>query len=130
MPGGSEDVSTIAEYSSVIGRRADIIAAVDGYGIRRHVGESQLLYVTLIPTTISVSGPEIAFRRRVPIGTSLTVVAVKKRRPLFDSEFYCVVSLNNDVLPVDTEIRLELTRGNESSALGILNPKVYKWRDN
>lgn len=126
LAGELEDLSTSSPYAPFVGQRLRLLLAVDAYGIRGEGGKEQVSYATLIPSTIAIAGPEVAFKHRLPAGTMLSIVGVKKRRTLLASNTFYDVAIDGRSLPSGVPVRLELSRGNEGSGWAALNPTVYE----
>lgn len=125
--GEQEDLGASSPYAPFVGQRLHLLLAVDAYGIRGEASKEQVSYVTLLPSTVAIAGPEVGFRHRLPAGTMLSIVGVKKRRTLLASNtFYEVVVEGRSSLPPGVPVRLELSRGNEGRGWAALNPNVYE----
>lgn len=124
--GEPEDLSTTTAFAPLVGQRIRLVAAVDAYGIRGETGQEQVSYVTLLPSTIAIAGPEVAFKHPLPSGTVLSIVGVKKRRTLLASNTFYDVAIDASPLPGGVPVRLELSRGNEGAGWAALNPSVYE----
>ncbi len=107
-----------------IGARYTVNGTLYATGIFSATSNRQLSYVELVP--ILISGPEVAFRHFVPIGTTLIFVEALPRRlwmPFFPLRYK--VRLEPTDLPKNVDTILELGRGNEGTLDG-LNPNLYK----
>ncbi|MEN5061736.1 hypothetical protein [Luteimonas sp. TWI1416] len=118
-----EDVSDEPAYSVLVGRRYEIVGAINAYGIRAHSGAATS-YVALIPPP-GVGGSEVAYRRRLTLGSQIQVEKVFETNRWFD----CGVALRvrlEDGSEFSELVRVELNRGNESESCRDLNPAIYR----
>jgi hypothetical protein len=122
------DVSREPEFAAMIGREYRIVGDVDAYGIKNEDRDSSAAYVTLIPPP-GISGPEVAFTKRLPKGLTVRIAAAKHRFRAFTNGTDYVVELNGSDLPPGLEVRIALFRGNQSGDTD-LNPRLYQRIDN
>ena len=110
-----------------LGNRYKIIGPVYLSGIYLNLNNRQLdrrLAVESL-TAVRFSGPEVAFQRKVPVGTIMTIVGPAPKRvplPFFANQYF--VLLDPTEPPTDLDIILELNRGIEGSLDG-LNPELF-----
>lgn len=118
-----EDVSDEPAYSALVGSRYEIVGAIDAYGVRAHSGAATS-HVTLIPPP-GIGGSEVAYRRRLTLGSQIQVEKVFETNRWFD----CGVALRvrlEERPDLSEEVRVELNRGNESESCRDLNPAIYR----
>ena len=118
-----EDVSHLEPYRSMVGAEFRVVGDVAAYGIYRYPQRDEVLYATIIPG-VGIAGPEIAYKKNIPKGTVLSILKVVKIGRLLSSRMDYIVATNNDSLPKDTEIHVEMRRGNEGNEL-LLNSSIY-----
>jgi hypothetical protein len=118
------DVSDDARFRQSVGARYEVVGAVDAYGIRHH-SKAPVDYVTLIPPP-GIAGSEVGFRIRLAPGSTITVRKVLKSNRWPDPDMTLEVALAGTRLPVDTQIIIDLFRGNEGPGAVQLNPRIYR----
>ena len=118
-----EDISRSEQYRSMVGAEFRVVEAVAAYGIYRYPQQDEVLYATIIPG-VGIAGPEIAYKKDVPKGTVLSIQKVVKIGRLLGSRIDYIVVANNDSLPKDVEVHVEMRRGNEGNGLS-LNSSIY-----
>ena len=105
------------------GNRYKIVGPLYLTGIYRNLNNRQLSLVHLSP--VQSSGPEVAFERKVPAGTIMTIIGPAPKRiplPFFANRYF--VRLEPTDLPSELDVILELYRGIEGSLDG-LNPELF-----
>jgi len=110
------------------GNRYKIVGPVYLSGIYRDLNNRQLNKQMAVGdlTAVRFSGPEVAFQRKVPVGTIMTIIGPAPKRfslspPFFPSTYF--VQLDPD-LSRGLKVELELNRGVEGSLDG-LNPELF-----
>lgn len=76
-------------------------------------------------TAVQFSGPEVAFQRKVPVGTIMTIVDRAPKRvplPFYANRYF--IRLEPVDPPSELDVILELNRGIEGSLDG-LNPELF-----
>jgi hypothetical protein len=117
------DISREPLFVDMVGRQYRIIGDVYAYGIKAELADKEASFISLVPR--AVTGPEVAFQRRLPIGQVFRIRAVRRQFVLFEKGIEYLIDLQNSDLPRGIEIRLELLRGNESGDVD-LNPRLYE----
>jgi hypothetical protein len=105
------------------GNRYKIVGPLYLTGIYLNLNNRQLSLAHLSP--VQSSGPEVAFERKVPVGTIMTIIGPAPKRvplPFFANRYY--VRLEPTDLPSELDVILELYRGIEGSLDG-LNPELF-----
>lgn len=119
------ELTRTSPYAQIVGTEYRIVAPVDAYGIYGNLDNRKAIsYITLIPG-VGISGPEVAFKKRIAKGQKITVLSAWQKRMLLDSYVYYVISLQGADLPHDVQVRIDLIRGNEGVGAE-LNPRVYE----
>jgi hypothetical protein len=118
------DLSLTGQYAQVVGSEYDVISEVDAYGIYEDLDRKVIAYIELIPG-VGISGPEVAFKKRIAKGQKIKVLSAWRERKLLYSDVYYVVALQDEGLPRDIQVRIGLSRGNEGGGAE-LNPHVYE----
>lgn len=113
-----------SQYGQIVGAEYRIIEAVDAYGIYEDLDKKVISYITLIPG-VGISGPEVAFKKRIPKGQRITVMSAWRERKLLHSNVYYVIALQDTDLPRGIQVRIDLSRGNEGVGAE-LNQRVYE----
>lgn len=72
-----DDVSVTPEHRQVIGEHCRIQSSINAHGATLKLGRNRKTDLIAL-TSFGVSGPEITFSTRVPAGTTLEIVAVRK----------------------------------------------------
>lgn len=105
------------------GSRYKIIGTLYLTGIFRDLNNRQLSLAHLSP--VQSSGPEVAFERKVPVGTIMIILGPAPKRvplPFFAKRYF--VRLEPTDLPREIDVIIELYRGVEGSLDG-LNPELF-----
>lgn len=119
------EVTATSPYDQIVGTQYRIIAPVDAYGIYGNLNNRKVIsYIILIPG-VGISGPEVAFKKRIAAGQKITVLSAWRKHMLLSSYVYYVIALQNADLPHDVQVRVDLIRGNEGVGVE-LNPHVYE----
>ena len=118
------DVSKDPEFRQLVGARYEVIGALDAYGIRQHA-KAPVEYITLIPPP-GIAGSEVGFSIAIEPGSTITVLKVLKTNRWPDPDLTLEVRLTGTRMPVETEIRIDLFRGNEAKDNTGLNPRIYR----
>lgn len=87
-----DDVSSLPEYRKVIGERCQV-KSLNAHGVTLKLERFKITDVIVL-TSLNLSGSEITFSNRLPAGTTLEVVAVRKCKncPFEDRVEYQVLS--------------------------------------
>ena len=118
------DLTLTSPYTQVVGTQYQTIAALDAYGIYQDLDKKVISYIELIPG-VGISGPEVAFKKRIAKGQKITILSAWRERKLLHSNVYYVVTLQDEGLPDDIQVRIDLSRGNEGEGVE-LNPSIYE----
>lgn len=118
------ELTLTSPYAQVVGTEYQVIAQVDAYGIYEDMDRKAIAYIELIPG-VGISGPEVAFQKRIAKGQKIKVLSAWRERKLLYSDVYYVIALHDEGLPRDIQVRIELSRGNEG-VVAELNPHVYE----
>lgn len=119
------ELTLTSPYTQVVGTEYRVIAEVDAYGIYEDLDNRKVIsYITLIPG-VGISGPEVAFKKRISKGQKITVLSAWQKRMLLNNYVYYVVALQGADLPHYVPVRIDLIRGNEGVGAE-LNPRVYE----
>ena len=105
------------------GNRYKIIGPLYLTGIYDDLNNRKLSWADLSP--VRSSGPEVAFQRKVPVGTIMFIIGPAQKRvplPIVANRYF--VRLEPTDLPSDINVILELNRGIEGSLDG-LNPEFF-----
>jgi hypothetical protein len=102
----STDLSRTGKYAGVIGARYRTKAELYAHGISQANGSTALRFIWVAP--VEQTGPEIAFRRKVPEGEFLRVIAVRKRPMPFENGLEFIVKFDGLDLPTGVEIVVPL----------------------
>jgi hypothetical protein len=113
-----------SQYGQIAGSEYRIIAAVEAYGIYENLDKKVISYITLIPG-VGISGPEVAFKKRIDKGQKIVVLSAWQERKLLHSNVYYVIALQDTNIPRDIQVRIDLSRGNEGVGAE-LNQRVYE----
>jgi hypothetical protein len=93
--------------------------ALDNRQLKRGLAVEEL-------AAVRYKGPEVAFQRRVPVGTIMTIIGPAPKRvwwlPFLAKEYF--VRLDPKDPPSDLDVILELNRGIAGSLDG-LNPELF-----
>jgi hypothetical protein len=111
-------------YAQVVGTQYRIIEATDAYGIYKDLNKKVISCIELIPG-VGISGPEVAFKKRIAKGQKITVLSAWRERKLLHSNVFYVISLQDGGLPREIQVRIDLSRGNEGKGVE-LNPRIYE----
>lgn len=108
------------------GDRYEIVGPLFAYGVRDDLGKKAISTVNL--HTLNFTGPEIVWRRAVPEGTTMTIVAsapspIPWLSFLFHDRYF--VSLEKFALDVDVPIIVEVYGAVADGNAG-LNPKFFR----
>jgi hypothetical protein len=122
--GPGDEISSRKPYADLIGARYRVIGDLYAYGVYGSPNNRTLGYITLVPRA-EVSGPEYAFRRKVPEGQVLKILSAWQRFILFESGIYYLVAFEESDLPPDIPVRVALRRGNGGAGAD-LNPAIYQ----
>lgn len=112
-------------YAHIVGIEYRVIAEVNAYGIYEDMDRKSISFIELIPTSVVISGPEVAFKNRIAKGQKIRVLSAWRERKLLHSNVYYVIALQDEGLPRDIQIRIDLSRGNEGEGAE-LNPRIYE----
>lgn len=109
------------------GNRYKIVGPVFLSGVYRDLNNRQLNRQMAIGslTAVQFSGPEVAFQRKLPTGTIMTIIGPAPKRiplPFYANRYF--VQLDPIDLPSELDVILELNRGIEGSLDG-LNPELF-----
>jgi hypothetical protein len=107
----------------MIGREYRIIGELYAYGVRQDLQDTDASFVTL--TSLGISGPEIVFKRKLPIGQTFRIRGAMYRFVLLDNGNEYLIEMPGADLPQGVEVRLPLLGGNGNSD-GELNPQLYQ----
>jgi len=118
------DLTQMSPYTQIVGTEYRVIEAVDAYGIYEDIDRKVISYIELIPG-VGISGPEVAFKRRIDKGQIIKVLSAWRERTSLSGDVYYVVALRDADLPRDIQVRIELSRGNEGVGAE-LNQRVYE----
>jgi len=120
-----EEITSTKPYADLIGTKYRVVADdLYAYGVYESLDDRRVTSIELVPRG-RMSGPEFAFRRKVPKGTVIRILSAWRRFPLMERSVYYLVAVESADLPQGIPIELQLDRGNE--ALGAaLNPAVYR----
>lgn len=111
------------------GNRYKIIGPVYLAGIYLDLDKRQLKRGLAVEdlTAVQFKGPEVAFQRRVPVGTIMTIIGPAPKRvwwlPFSAKEYF--VRLDPKDPPSELDVTLELNRGIEGNLDG-LNPELFE----
>ena len=121
--GAPEDLTSTRPYADLIGLKYSVVSdELYAYGVYDSADNRTLKYVTLVPRDLS--GPEFAFRKKIPKGQTIRILRAWRHFILLDSGVYYEVELEGADLPAAVPIRLGLSRGNAGQGAD-LNPAVY-----
>lgn len=73
-----EDVSGIADYSSMIGAKCVTKQALKIHGVARELGRSKKTDYLVITATPGIGGPEVIFQDALPANTPFVIVRARK----------------------------------------------------
>jgi len=110
------------------GSRYKIVGPVYLAGIYLDLDKRQLKRGLAVEdlTAVQFKGPEVAFQRRVPVGTIVTIIGPAPKRvswfPFLAKQYFVRVEPKDP--PSDLDVLLELNRGIEGSLDG-LNPELF-----
>ncbi len=119
----TDDVRDEPQVVAMIGHEYQIVGEVYAYGVKAKLPADEASFVELIP--LEITGPEVAFRARLPKGQTFRIASARRDVQLFGRSVEYLLELQNSDLPSGIEIRLGLTRGNEHGAAD-LNPQLYQ----
>ncbi len=119
-----EDVSEQKQYKSLVGQEYRVVASLDAYGVRRH-SKGDVEQVVLQPPP-GFTGPEVGFKRPIPLGTVLKITRVLMTNRWFDPPLTLEVVLLNFDLASGARVLIDLMQGNELAKTNSLNPSVYQ----
>ena len=110
-----------------IGNQYKIVGPVYLSGIYLNLNNRQLNRQLALGdlTAVQFSGPEVAFQRKVPVGTIMTIVDRAPKRvplPFYANRYF--IRLEPADLSSELDVILELNRGIEGSLDG-LNPALF-----
>lgn len=123
--GGAFWISSYASDAPQPGNRYAIVGPLYLRGIYLNLNDRRLSLASLSP--VRVSGPEVAFQRIVPVGTTMVIVGPAPKRlplPFYANRYFVRLEPKPADLPSEVDIVLELNRGNEGSLDG-LNPQLF-----
>ncbi|HWI82076.1 hypothetical protein [Ramlibacter sp.] len=106
------------------GQRFEIIGTLYAHGVRDDLGSSEISIISVVP--LRLSGPEIVFRKLIPVGSTMTIVgkAPKKLFHFLYPDRY-IVQISALDAPTDVPIVIDLSRGIEGKPK-TLNPAIFK----
>jgi len=78
----SSDISSEPLVAPMVGRQYRIIGDVYAYGIKAKLADQEASFISLVPRALT--GPEVAFQRRLPIGQVFRIRAVRRQFVLFE----------------------------------------------
>lgn len=119
------ELTRTSPYAQIVGTEYRIVAPVDAYGIYGNLNNRKVISsIELIPG-VGISGPEVAFKKRIAKGQKITVLSAWQERKLLHSNVYYVVDMQDADLPRDIQVRIDLSRGNEGVGAE-LNQHIYE----
>jgi hypothetical protein len=106
------------------GEKYEIVGTLYAHGVAHDLDKRTVSIVVL--EKLRLSGPEVVWRRVVPVGSTLTIVerAPKKLFIFFAAPRY-IVRISGIEMPPDVPIVIDLSRGVEGS-MTPLNPQIFK----
>lgn len=109
------------------GNRYKIVGPLYLAGIYKNLNDRQLKRGLAVEsfTAVQLKGPEVAFQRRVPVGTIMTIIGPAPKRlplPFYANRYF--VRLDPKDPPSELDVILELNRGIEGHLDG-LNPELF-----
>ena len=121
--------SSYASEEPQAGNRYKIVGPVYLAGVYRNLNNRQLNRQLAVGslTAVQFSGPEVAFQRKVPAGTIMTIIGPERKRVLFfwvTKRYFVRLEPASTDLPSELDIRIELNRGLEGNLDG-LNPELF-----
>jgi hypothetical protein len=121
----TQELTAKKPYADLVGAEYRVVAEdLYAYGIRADWPDDKTLTFTDLIPGVGIGGHYIAFRRRVPPGTIVRIVGVRRRLYFIDGPvIFYVVATDSVDLPKDAPIEVELSRGNGKGTE--LNPSVY-----
>ncbi|MBK8161875.1 MAG: hypothetical protein IPK65_01605 [Gammaproteobacteria bacterium] len=119
-----DELSYSAPYSSIVGAEFRTTTDLYAYGVYEDMNRDSVAYITVLPG-VGISGPEIAFKRQITKGQKIKILSAWQERGALSGGVFYQVSMHGSGLPQGTQIRIELTRGNEGGNAG-LNPQFYE----
>lgn len=110
-----------------IGNQYKIVGPVYFGGIYRNLNNRQLNRQLAVGdlSAVQYSGPEVAFQRKVPVGTIMTIIGPAPKRlplPFYANRYF--VRLEPTSLPIELDVILELDLGIEGNLDG-MNPELF-----
>ncbi len=118
------DLSSTMPISKAIGNEYRVVADVYAYGIYGDLEKKEITNILLI-SGYSMTGREIAFKKKVERGQVIKIVGVEEWVGSFSSSIHYRVELPGVLFPANVSISIQLT--NENLGVGTdLNPKIYE----
>jgi hypothetical protein len=122
--GPPKEVTSIKPYADIVGSRYQVIADdLYAYGVYKSPNERTIDSVVLVPHG-NIAGREFAFRRLIPKGQVLKIRSAWETFVLFDTGVYYLVDIENENIPRNVPVELELFRNSDGGAE--LNPEIYR----
>lgn len=118
------DVSHENQYKDQIGVQYRVVDTLFAYGVRKH-SKANVTHVVLEPPP-GFAGPEVGFKRQVPLGTVLIVQKIFMSNRWLDPPLSFEIKFLNYDLGVDVPVRVDLMLGNELRGTNNLSPKIYQ----
>jgi len=119
-----DELSFSTPYSNIVGSVYHTSADLYAYGVYENLDRETVAYITLLPG-VGISGPEIAFKKRIAKGQEIEILSAWRERGTFSGDVFYQVSMQDASLPQGIQIRIELTRGNEGVGAEP-NPQIYE----
>lgn len=106
------------------GQRCEVVGPLYAHGVTDDLGSKKISLVSVVP--LRLSGPEIVFRRVVPIGSLLTIVGEAPRKPLqFLYPARYIAQISELDAPAGVPVVIDLSRGIEGKP-NMLNPEIFR----
>lgn len=120
------DLGRVSPYSELVGHTYRVVGDLNSLGVKPLKSDVPPEYVMLQPRDRGYTGPEIAFTRPVPRGSTFRVREAWMYDTLLDDTLYYVVVFNEiGVVEQGLPVHIPLSGGNESNN-GTLNPRFYE----
>jgi hypothetical protein len=114
--GERRDLGRVSPYSELVGHTYRVVGDLNSLGVKPLKSDVPPEYVMLQPRDHGYTGPEIAFTRPVPRGSTFRIREAWIYDTLLDDTIYYVVVFNEiGVVEQGLPVRIPLSGGNESS---------------
>jgi len=121
------DVSDEVEYLAFIGKKYESLEMLQIHGVTMSKNYGENLDVYIVSRAPGSSGPEIIFRKNLPIGTIVEVTQVLRCKNCLPSRIEFMVKIPTEDLIPDIPVRLvNMISENQQTGEFTLNPTFFR----